>query len=238
MDCDKPTAVDIAFVVDATGSMGDEMTYLKSELEDIVTNIAAVRPNVNMRFALILYRDIGDSYVIRTFDFTDNLNDFLDDLRAQVASGGGDYPEAAEQALAEMHQLTWRSGNVARVAFFVADAPPHDNNAGVFVTHANTARTSGIRIYPVAASGVADLAEYLMRTAAELTLGRYIFLTDDSGIGGGHAEPHIPCFHVQFLNGLMTRVLLTELTGARVEPTEDDIIATVGHPVDGVCQEQ
>lgn len=74
-----------------------------------------------------------------------------------------------------------------------------------------------------------------MRSAAFLTLSEYLFLTDDSGVGNTHAEPHIPCYQVQRLDQLMTRMIQAELTGARVEADPADIIRTVGNPVNGVC---
>ena len=74
-----------------------------------------------------------------------------------------------------------------------------------------------------------------MRSAAFLTLSEYLFLTDDSGVGNPHAEPHIPCYLVQRLDQLMIRMIQAELTGARVEPDPADIIRTVGNPVAGVC---
>ena len=99
-------------------------------------------------------------------------------------------------------------------------------------------RRLGVSIYPVAASGVAAEAEYIMRTAALFTLAEYLFLTDDSGIGNPHAEPHIPCYVVQRLDTLMTRMIRTQLAGARIEPAPETIIRVVGNPVDGVCMEE
>ena len=73
-----------------------------------------------------------------------------------------------------------------------------------------------------------------MRSAAQLTGGRYLFLTDDSGIGNAHAEPHIPCYQVQHLSTLVARMIRTELTGVREEAQE--VLRSVGNPSDGVCR--
>lgn len=73
-----------------------------------------------------------------------------------------------------------------------------------------------------------------MRTSACLTHGRYIFLTDDSGIGNPHAEPHIPGYVVTTLANTFVRVVSSELSGVRVEPSEDDIIRLVGRLENGV----
>lgn len=230
-----PDALDLAFVVDATGSMGDEIDYLKAEIGGIASHVQQEFGNVSIRYALIVYRDVGDAYVTKTFDFTESLDAFQGDLSKQSADGGGDYPEAMDAAVEEMNLLSWRTGNVARVAFLVADAPPHPENGHALLQHANVARLQGIKLYPVAASGVGDEAEYYMRVAAQACLGRYLFLTDDSGVGDPHAEPHIPCYQVQHLNALMTRMIASELTGTRVPADPADVIKTVGNPQGNAC---
>ena len=234
-----PTQLDLAFVVDATGSMGDELEYLKTEIDGIAAGVAERYPEVNQQYALIVYRDEGDLYVTRTFDFTADLAQFQSDLSDQQAGGGGDYPEAMHTALEAAEALTWRQTNTARVLFLVADAPPHtDEPAQRALDSVLRLRADGIGIYPVASSGVADLAEFIMRAAALMTGGQYLFLTDDSGVGNPHAEPHIPCYHVERLDHVMIRMIASELGGEPVFPQEEQIIRTVGHPVDGVCTEE
>ena len=54
-----------------------------------------------------------------------------------------------------------------------------------------------------------------MRTAAEVTGGRYLFLTNDSGIGNDHKEPTVPCYVVTTLDKAMLRMIDMEVTGHR-----------------------
>ena len=233
-----PQQLDLAFVIDATGSMGDELEYLKVEIDNIAAAVADLFPGVDQRFALIVYRDQGDIYITKTSDFTGDLNAFRADLAAQSAAGGGDYPEAMEQALEEAGGLSWRERGTARVLFLVADAPPHREDAQQALDAVLALRAGGVATYPVAASGVAAEAELLMRAAAMLTMSQYVFLTDDSGVGSEHAEPHIPCYHVQRLDQALIRMISNELSGEALQPAAADIIRTVGNPVDGVCVEQ
>jgi hypothetical protein len=97
------------------------------------------------------------------------------------------------------------------------------------------ARTQGIHIYPVASSGVDELTEFSMRAAAQLTGGRYIFLTDDSGVGNPHIEPTIPCYFVTKLDDAILRMVDIELNGEYREPAESEIIRVGGDPQDGAC---
>ena len=89
---------------------------------------------------------------------------------------------------------------------------------------------------PVVSSDTDDVAEYQMRSAAQLTGGRYVFLTNDSGVGNDHAEPHIPCYSVTRLDGAIVRMLQIELSGRHVAPEENEVVRTVGKPnKDGRC---
>jgi len=200
--------------------------------------VADLYPEITRRYGLILYRDQGDVYVTRGFDFTTSLDEFRANLDAQNAAGGGDYPEAMHQALEEAGGLSWSDEGAARVLFLIADAPPHDEFAAATVGAVHALRLGQVAIYPVAASGVAESAELLMRTAAVLTVSQYLFLTDDSGFGGGHAEPHIPCYVVEYLSKIMIRMIGIELEGRRIETDPADILRVVGNPVNGVCEEE
>jgi hypothetical protein len=230
------TALDIALVIDTTGSMGDEITYLQAEFDELSRRIARDYPGVSQRWAIVAYRDVGDDYVVRTLDLGGDLQARQHELDGLVADGGGDIPEAPERGLEAAAQLGWsQEPGVARVAFWVADAPHHTDQAGAFTASVRALRDSGVHVYPVAASGVDELAEYSMRATAQLTLGRYLFLTDDSGVGGSHKEPTIPCYWVTRLDHAMERALRSELEGARVEIDASEVLRAVGSPHDGQC---
>ena len=215
-----PKRLDLALVVDTTGSMDDELEYLKVEIDSIAQAVYEMFPNVDQRYSLIAYRDDGDEYVTRVFDFTASLDGFRTTLAAQSAGGGGDYPEAVHRALEDAGELDWRTGDTARVLFLVGDAPPHDAFAGQTIDAVKTLRSEGVRIFPVASSGVKFKAEFVMRAASFLTLGQYLFLTDHSGVGNPHAEPHVPDYRVERLSRLMIRMITSELCGRRLGPEE------------------
>jgi hypothetical protein len=228
-----PTRLDLVLVLDTTGSMGDELEYLKAEIRSIAAAVHRRFPGVDQRYGLVVYRDegMGDEYVTRTFPLTGSLDEFRRHLSAQGAAGGGDYPEAMHRGLEEAVQLSWRDGNTARVLFLVADAPPHTQFADRTMKAVDTLRKKGVVIYPVAASGTDDACEFIMRTAALLTGGQYLFLTNDSGVGDSHGEPHIPYYHVERLDRLMVRMIASELAGKRIEPRAAEILRRVGRPI-------
>jgi hypothetical protein len=87
-----------------------------------------------------------------------------------------------------------------------------------------------VSIYPVACSGYDDTAEFVFRASALLTRAQFLFLTNDSGVGAAHGEPHIPFYHVQKLDQLIVRMISSELSGRRLEPEPAQILRTVGKP--------
>lgn len=218
--------LDIAIVIDCTGSMSDELEYLKVEIDAIARSVSERYPGIQQRYALVAYRDEGDDYVTRVFRFNP-LDAFSKSLGRQVAAGGGDYPEAMHKALSDANQLAWSDGPAARIAFLVADAPPHDDKIDAALASASTLRGKGVAVYPVAASGVADMAEFVMRSAAIMTGGEYLFLTDDSGVGNPHAEPHLPHYTVTALRDQMIRSIASQIEGRRVDHDPARIIRRV-----------
>jgi hypothetical protein len=226
-----PQNLDLAIVLDTTGSMGDELKYVQAEIHGISKAIHDRFPEVQQRFALVVYRDEGDEYVARHFDFA-SLEVFHKKLSEQRATGGGDYPEAVHKGFEEANQLRWRSSaDTARVMFWIADAPPHAQHMNRTMAAANAIRKQGVAMYPIACSGYDDACEVVMRSCALLTGGQFLFLTDDSGVGSSHAEPKIPYYHVERLEKMMIRMIASELSAQRIDVNPADIIRTVGRKV-------
>lgn len=203
--------VDIMFVVDTTGSMEDELNYLEAELKDVVNRVSDEHANqLGIRISANFYRDKHDDYIVKPYPFTADINKVTDQFSEQEAEGGGDFPEAVDRALRDaLHEHKWSKEARARLLFLVLDAPPHDDKQIIDEMKQLTedAAEQGIRIIPVASSGVSVETEYLMRFMAMATGGTYLFLTDDSGIGSDHLEPAVGEYEVKLLNDLLVEVI-------------------------------
>ena len=201
---------DIAFVVDATGSMMDEINFLKSDLVDIINKASSVRPSMKMRTAALFYRDEGDEYLTRHSDFTDDLKATAKFVNKQEANGGGDYPEAVHTALEQtLQKLSWDTTAKTRLAFLVLDAPAHHEDKIIqsLQQSVRLCARQGIRLIPVAASGVDKNTEFMLRFFAIATGGTYVFLTNDSGVGGDHIIASVGPYEVEQLNSLIIRLI-------------------------------
>lgn len=206
----QPKKIDVAFMVDATGSMGDEMEYLKVELVDIINQVKGKNASAIINTGAVFYRDEGDDYVTRKSDFTTDLKRTVDFIKNQRADGGGDYPEAVHTALnVTLKELQWSSNATSRIAFLVLDAPPHYETQIVSDIHKSVVLASlkGIKLIPVTASGIDKNTEFLMRYMAIATNGTYVFITNHSGIGNDHIEPSIGKYEVEYLNQLIVRLI-------------------------------
>ena len=210
-NCHTPKEVDVAFIVDATGSMGDEIEYLKAELTDIVRRVKDSLPDHDLQIGGVFYRDAGDEYVTKYSQLDGDINKVMEFIRSNGAGGGGDTPEGVDDALDEaLNRLKWRDEAIARIAFLVLDAPPHgERRSTVQRIKALTYKYAqqGIRLVPIACSGIDKNTEFLMRSMALATNGTYLFLTDHSGIGGSHREPSTDKFDVEYMNMLVYRII-------------------------------
>lgn len=208
-----PAALDLAFAIDVTGSMGDELDYVTRELAMIVARIRAAAPGVTVRLGGVAYRDRGDAVPLATRPFDSDVNGFVAWLRSLHADGGGDYPEDMESGLQAAMHLDWSKGNVARVLVVLGDAPPkrYPDAQYRFTDAMRDARAAGVRLLPVAASGADRTVEYLFRAFGAYTSTPYVYLTDDSGIGNDHLEADAAPTDVERFNDLLVRMVVSDL---------------------------
>ena len=212
-----PVPVDVLFLLDATGSMGDEIDRLKSTVDSVAERLAALPSAPDLRLGMTLYRDEGDTFVTSTFDLTADVAAFRTALAGVVADGGGDYPEALDEGLAEaLAAPSWRDpASTVQLVFVVADAPPQ---VGRQVTTPYPAAVKdavgrGIKVFPVASSGTDDQAEAVFRQIAQATGGRLVFLSYGAGgaaLGSG-SDIQSTDYEELALDDLVVRLVAEEL---------------------------
>lgn len=232
----QPDFLDLAFVIDTTGSMSDEMEWLIRDLSSILKRVKRENGDVDIRLGLVVYKSRGDRYVVKSYGFTKTPAQFRHWLQGELpTSGGQGAPEAVADALAKGVALNWRRGHGERLLFQIGDEPPHENKTRAYFKSAGKAATKGVQIFNVEASSRGGHLEYLMRQGALISNGRYIFLTDDSGVGLSHKEPAVSCYKVTSLNALMVRLIKSELTGRRIPAPKQEVIRKVGSASNGTC---
>jgi hypothetical protein len=236
--------LDVLFLLDTTSSMGDEIAQLQNNILGISSQIAALPGNIDVHYGLVTYRDRGDEYLTRVYDFTSEVTAFQFSLNSEGADGGGDEPESLNEGLHEaIHSVSWRGEDTVKLVFLVADAPPHldypqDYDYAVEMA---TAAQQGIKIHPIASSGLNQVGEYILRQIAQYTMGHFVFLTYDQGGSGttgevrpdlNVGEPDDPVsqqdqgdYTVERLDELVLRLITDEISSLSAR-------TTTGVPVD------
>ena len=187
--------------------MGDEISYLKAELMDVMMQLQKSAPCSPIRLSSVFYKDQGDEYVTRKMPFVNRIDDVVSFVSDQYAGGGGDFPEAVHSGLnVAINELDWSKKALTKVIFLILDAPPHTENAKDIQKLMQQASEKGIKIIPITASGIDKSTEFCMKYLAAGTGGDYIYITDHSGVGNGHIKPTGVVEDVDLLN---TQILKT-----------------------------
>jgi len=210
-------ALDVLFLVDTTGSMGDEIERLKAHMVSVAERIAALPAAPDVRFALTVYRDRGDAFVVATRDFTSDVAGFVAALREVQAGGGGDEPEDLNAGLhSALTEPSWRGDGAVKLVFLVADAPPQLGYDGPdYAEDVLLAAERGVIVHSIASSGLNDQGEFVFRQLAQLTGGRFVFLTYGAdGASPGDSTPH----HVDGYSVLALDDLVVQLVAEELEP--------------------
>lgn len=178
-------SVEVAFVLDSTGSMSGLIEGAKEKIWSIANSIIARDPKPNVRIGLLAYRDRGDDYITRMHDLTDDIDEVFANLGKIHAGGGGDTPESVNQGLHEAVTLmSWsKDKETARMIFLVGDAPPHmnyDNDVKYPVT-CELAVRAGIVIHTVQCGNMSATTPF-WQEIAKLSEGTYIQLSQTGGM--------------------------------------------------------
>ncbi len=176
--------VEVAFVLDTTGSMGGLIEGAKRRIWSIARRIGEGQPRPELRIALVAYRDLGDAYVTRVFDLTGDMDQVYQNLMGFQASGGGDTPEHVSKALSDaVNRVSWSRRAGLQVIFLVGDAPPHlDYQDGFdYRRHVMEARQRGIAVETVQCGGDVQTAR-VWQEIAGLGAGHYARIDGQGGM--------------------------------------------------------
>jgi hypothetical protein len=142
----SPNLGDLMFILDLTGSMGDELNNAKNNSVNIMNAVRGLIPDTN--FGLMSHMDnigfynfcgysasygevaSGDYPYSLDVPLTDNILSVSAGLNALSLGFGGDGPENFSRPLWELsndNNVVWRTGS-KRIAIFWLDNIPHDCN--------------------------------------------------------------------------------------------------------------
>lgn len=224
-DVSKP-AIDVVFVLDTTGSMFEEIEGVKATLRTVLSKLDQ---DVKIRVGLVEYKDRGDEFVTKTYALTNDVQSLSKSISGIRASGGGDTPEDVNSGLAvAVNQMQWNDKAVARLAFLIADAPPHlDYQDGTpYAASAKKAAEKGIKVFTVAASGMDNQGQAVFRQIAQLTGGTNMFVlrggAGPQSTGGGDPTSSCGATHQNYSSGKLDQLIVgkinLEVTSLKADP--------------------
>lgn len=225
----KNVPLDIVFVLDTTGSMGEEIQRLKTTIDIMHLNVTSFSSRPRVRFGMVLYKDKGDEYRTKVIPLTSNIDKFKEKLDKVSAAGGGDFPEDLQEALKDtLTKLRWRNQGI-RLAFIITDAPPHlDYNQNfTYIKASQSARKKAIKLFSIGTGGLPLQGEYILRQIAQYTYANYIFLNygekgESHGGRVGSVSHHTGAnYNVSKLESLVIRITKKELSYLTNQPLTD-----------------
>lgn len=217
--------IDVAFVLDTTGSMSEEISAMKDTLEKVSQTLRGM--SITPRVGLVEYRDKGDVYLTRTHQMTTDISGFAARVAGLSAGGGGDMPEHVNEGLrVALTKLKWSDNSLGRLTFLIGDAPPqldYDDDVP-FATSIQKASERGIQLFTIAASGMDDLGQSVWRHIAMYTGATNLFVlrggAGPQSVGAGDPKDSCGGRHDSYTSGN-----LAELISKKVQDTVDELDA-------------
>lgn len=179
--------LDIAFVIDSTGSMADEIEEVKENVTALAGQIAAI--DSDYRLALVEYKDeeAEESEFQARLDlaFSNDVSAFDLALSKLEATGGGDYAESVYSGLMTALGLDWRAG-AKKIVVQIGDAPAKDPEPLTGFT-LRAVQSKALSVDPATVdtiqSGEEEEASSSFSAIAAATGGQYVQLPE-SGLSG------------------------------------------------------
>ncbi|WP_224366112.1 vWA domain-containing protein [Hyalangium versicolor] len=176
--------IEVVFVLDTTGSMSGLLEGAKQKIFSIASRIATGKPTPRLKVGLVGYRDVGDEYVTKRFDLSEDLDTVFTHLRQFSADGGGDTPEHVGRGLGEaVSKMSWSDNReTMKVIFLVGDAPPAAREEKwSFKSWSRQAKERHIVVNTVRCGGDEETAT-AWRYAAKLTDGTFDTIGQEGGM--------------------------------------------------------
>jgi Mg-chelatase subunit ChlD len=179
----RPAGIDVALTFDTTGSMYSYLERVRSKLRQIAAEIVATQPA--SRLAVVAYGDYCDqdySYLVKHHPLTEDVGAIQRFVQTVEKTGGGDFPEAVEEALHAIRALDWQPSR-PHIAILVGDAPPHgvvDSrdqclHGHFYIDEAHALKAMNIAVYTVQC-GLDEATTASFSAIAQITGGRHLFL--------------------------------------------------------------
>ena len=122
---EEEPGIDILFSFDTTGSMYTCLDLIRQKVDEVITKISS---NMDVRVAIIAHGDFYDvnkTYLMKSLDFTQDLDEIKTFLSDIEQTNGGDGPECYELVLREAQAFSWGQDR-SKALVLIGDDVPHE----------------------------------------------------------------------------------------------------------------
>lgn len=210
------STLDLAFVLDVTGSMSAEIEAMKETIDAVASEIVEAGAS-QVRLALVAYRDYGDDPEFQFVDFTNDIETFRAHVAELEATGGGDTPEAVNEAIYWATRLDWNPNATARMAFVIGDAPPHPGEDYSAAREAAVLACGGVKVFTVATTGQDPTGRFIFRQMSQLSYATHLFLLRGSVASNAECADH------EFRTGELHNLVIERVKGELASQVDDPL---------------
>jgi len=182
----SPESIEIVFSFDTTGSMYPCLTQVRNSIKETVTRLLKDIPHI--RIAIIAHGDYCDknsTYVIKTLNFTSDVNTLVKWVNEVGSTGGGDADECYELVLRDVQKLSWSPKADRKALVLIGDANPHPPSCTPdkidWMAETRKLAEQKVKVYGIHALGY-DHSRNFYETISHTTGGVYLPLDQFSSV--------------------------------------------------------
>ncbi len=174
--------IDLVICLDTSGSMQGLIDAARQKLWSIVGDLARLRPEPDLRVALLTYgtpTSGADGDVILRSDLTSDLDRIYEMLFALTTSGGEELVGRVVHTALE--QLAWRRTDGLKTLFVAGNESADQDKVQPFVQVMARAKQRGVRVNAIYCGGPDDADAADWRRVAALGDGRFAHIDHNHG---------------------------------------------------------
>lgn len=174
--------VDVAILLDTSGSMEGLIESAKAKLWTIVNDLAKIQPTPTLRVALYQYGndglDRGNGWVRRELELSGDLDEVYKKLNALKTNGGTEY--ATRVTRDALNELKWSDEKDAlRLVFVCGNEPVDQDKTNSLEAVAEIARKKGVFVNTIYCGQATRPEANLWKEFATMAGGKYMNIDQD-----------------------------------------------------------
>ncbi len=185
---DSEKKVQLAILLDTSGSMSGLIEQAKNQLWEIVNKLSDARDKEGAipKIEIALYHygndglSVNDNYVKKLYDFTSELDEISEKLFALSTNGGSEYCGAVIDASIEELEWNLAEGNVG--ILYIAGNEGFNQGPKPYIEVCKKAKEKGVVVNTIFCGDYLEGINTFWQTGATLTGGQYLNIDSDATI--------------------------------------------------------